>query len=1736
MPLTSFCSFAALIHLIMSNLYQKQFLSSGLNPESTGRRYGRFYFMLGILSLLGILSVKVALGQPFSGTYNFASVTTTSGTNDPTTPPTATGVTFGNFSAVGLSASSNATGRFSFTGNPTGATNGSDVFTGSFPTSQYFQVTVTVTGTSVNLMAITFTIQRSGSGIRQFSVRSSADGYAANLPASESVAALSVVPTNIFQITDATTSATTGSTITLSGPNFTNLPNGTTRTFRFYGWNSEATGGTFSIDDVVISGTSATSTPTITVSAASLPKFFANNGFASEGQSFTVTASNLGANNLTVGPLAGYEFSTTAGFASPAGSLSFTPSAGAVATTTVFARLNSTNAVGTYNGNIPVDAAGSGATAQNVAVTGQVYAAGSAFNSANILTLRVGESSGSALSSTSVPIFIDEYTTAGSFVQSVPMPFAVGALGTNNRRFTMSGSATSEGYLNLSPDGQFLTFAGYDALPGVSSIATTAASTTNRVVARIKSDASINTTTRINDGYDGNNIRSAATVDGNSFWTGGAGTGGGTRYMTLGNTGTSTQVSSTITNTRGTAIYNSQLYNTSQSGSNIGVNTVGSGLPTTTGNATTVLSGTVTNVDLKNPHGFVFVDQDDNGTPDVMYVADADAAAGGLIKFSNSGGTWTKRGSLPNPTGRAIYGITAKAVNATDRRIFLNLGTTTAIATEIYSFLDNSAIAANIASSGTDIITASGSPIITAAANTGFKGVSFAPIFVPTPTVNHTFTTPAASVAQGENPAPLYRIQCDITDGNALLTGVTVQTSGVYVGADINNFKLVLSTDGNLDVTDPVLSTISSSTGPGQTLAFTGLGQNLPAGTTRYLFIAASISGCATVGNSIGITSTPLSAITYSNPATVKNGTPAAGSGNTITLGTLDNVTGLSAISGTPTVPVSWTNPSCITEVIVVAHTSSITGTPSGTYTGNTNYALAPAFPGGGKVVYNGTASPQSISGLTIGQTYFFKVFVRFGANYSSGLQVTATPQLVNIYSRGSGISHTDAIWALTPNGTAQTLSAVGGLAADRGIIIQTGHSVQLSQSGGTVLCRELIVQAGATLTATGTTTGDNKFLNLLGNVTNNGTIGTGAIYNPICFGIEATNVTLGGFGVYNIGRIRKNTTSPNATSTLIIDANVNIRFTGGTGLYTNQDGTRLNTIINAGRTLNLVNSDCDLGLDGTNGLSSGERSGNVIVNGTLSVGDTIFARNNNTSPVNVCAITVAPTGRIIAGTLIADLNAGQTTSLNINSGGRVDIVTGLTVNSGTLNSNGGIRLLSSASGTARISNSVGDIAGAITAERYVPTSGWHLTGTTLAGQTIADWNDDLATYGPMPGVETPNPGYFTSSIFEYDETNNASIPYSDETTKGWIVPTSSSLVAGKGYRTWIPAGSILDNTGSYTMNPAAIPVSNSGTGLYPGFNLIMNPHLSAINASGITFNSAQNCVVIWNPQTNAYEYTGSSPVTGVNLNNSITPIASGQAFFVYTPSNTTITIPQTAKALSSGTFFRTNTQGTGVEIQLASADGARDAALFQFLPDASEAYEPAVDAIKFRNPGMNVYTINPDNQKLAINGLPFAGEQMILPLGYSVAVSGTYKLGIANLENLQADAQVFLRDNETGSIYALNENPQITFTTAATAGNDQRFELIFTQSVTGSPVPVVKADVQIFPNPATGIFTLAYAGLEGTSELEIRDMLGRLVSRSTIGATLSEVRLNCPEVAGRYMITIRNPKAGVMVKSLIVK
>jgi hypothetical protein len=242
-------------------------------------------------------------------------------------------------------------------------------------------------------------------------------------------------------------------------------------------------------------------------------------------------------------------------------------------------------------------------------------------------------------------------------------------------------------------------------------------------------------------------------------------------------------------------------------------------------------------------------------------------------------------------------------------------------------------------------------------------------------------------------------------------------------------------------------------------------------------------------------------------------------------------------------------------------------------------------------------------------------------SNPSSGIILSGATQNLSIddndgftyYSQSNGL-HTAAIWATTPVGVPGT-AVFNNL---NSFVVQTGNTVTLNASG--VNMKNLTVDNGGKFFTN--TSGTNRYINLYGDILNNGIIGDGAANDGLCLNIEAANTTISGSGVTDLARIRKNTATV-LNSTLTIAKDVNLRFSG-TAFY-NGAAAQFNLNINSGKTLNVIGSngaDGDFAIDGTGGLSGTTSRGLVTVNGTLTVSNILRAQSDNSAPTSGITVT----------------------------------------------------------------------------------------------------------------------------------------------------------------------------------------------------------------------------------------------------------------------------------------------------------------------------------------------------------------------------------------------------------------------------------------------------------------------------------------------------------------------------------
>jgi hypothetical protein len=325
---------------------------------------------------------------------------------------------------------------------------------------------------------------------------------------------------------------------------------------------------------------------------------------------------------------------------------------------------------------------------------------------AEVWVVRVG--SGAVIAaSTSAEVNLEKYSLGTKTLGgTIALPTAVSG---DNQPLTLSISAGSEGALARSGDGRYVTLGGYAAGPGVANIGSTATTATPRVVGRIDAAGTVDTSTTTTS-YSANNIRSAVTMNGSSYWMGGNGASnsGGVRYIVHGGSGPAELISTGLTNTRVAAIFpDGALY------SSLGATTTHRvfnfdtvALPTT---ATTPvqLPGIPT---TGEPYGIAGIATGTTTEIDTLYVCD-ERAAGGVLRYKKSGTDYALSATFGTPGGCRGLAVSVDGTNV------LIVVTTTETPNRLVAFLDTTA----------GLATSAPIPVATAATNTLFRGVAFAP-------------------------------------------------------------------------------------------------------------------------------------------------------------------------------------------------------------------------------------------------------------------------------------------------------------------------------------------------------------------------------------------------------------------------------------------------------------------------------------------------------------------------------------------------------------------------------------------------------------------------------------------------------------------------------------------------------------------------------------------------------------------------------------------------------------------------------------------------------------------------------------------------------------------------------------------------------------------------------------------------------------------------------------------------
>lgn len=505
-----------------------------------------------------------------------------------------------------------------------------------------------------------------------------------------------------------------------------------------------------------------------------------------------------------------------------------------------------------------------------------------------------------------------------------------------------------------------------------------------------------------------------------------------------------------------------------------------------------------------------------------------------------------------------------------------------------------------------------------------------------------------------------------------------------------------------------------------------------------------------------------------------------------------------------------------------------------------------------GSLILNGVVV-NGIANVIIRNSSSNSLTIANGSSQALGITPSnATDNIINIDGTGNIVisAAINGSNPITKAGSGAGILSLTGINTYTGLTTVSAGTLQLNRTGGTTIpvtnsitvnggtlkvtsnqtiadlsmsSGSLVIDAGATLTITGTYNITGGTISNLGTLNLNG----GSVTFPGT-GVTINNGTAGTMAAFTIA----------SSGTVTLDASLSL-----TGTLTLTSG---NLAIGA-NTLTLGGA-----VSRTSGNIAGGNTSTLVVNGTA--GSLFFATGGSDNYLK--ALTIGASGSATLGN-----------ALNITAYDGVSAEGVLTVTpGGTLASGGFLTIKSNVNGTAGIAaGSTGGsyISGDVTVERYIrqnSSKSWRLLASNTSGQTINEsWQENQVGYNvntnPGFGTMVAGPGANLSavqavgydtlsygySIFKYDKTTDNLLPVTNTLTQSLGAEPGFFLFirgdrgpnqfnTGVGTTPTPPtSATVLRSTGTLFMGDQT--AVSTGT---PGYAMMRNPYPSRIDMRNI--------------------------------------------------------------------------------------------------------------------------------------------------------------------------------------------------------------------------------------------------------------------------------------------------------------
>ena len=568
--------------------------------------------------------------------------------------------------------------------------------------------------------------------------------------------------------------------------------------------------------------------------------------------------------------------------------------------------------------------------------------------------------------------------------------------------------------------------------------------------------------------------------------------------------------------------------------------------------------------------------------------------------------------------------------------------------------------------------------------------------------VTNGFTNPITVTSLTPGAAYNFKIfEYNCTAGNEMyLTGSPASANVVMLPGNPGTFASSCSdlTTGDITLTwtlpagfgDGFLifaNTASNTYVPsGLGTSYTGANANYP-GATAYGGEKLVYSG---TGTTVTVTGLTAGQTYYFRAYTHVVSTYSTGTAVVNSYIGVQNTSTPAVVSASGSLDFTWVNPACYDSIVIFATDNGASPTVTPTGDGSlyfndfiySNPGTEVNMPVNEFCIYRGTGTSMTVMGLTNAIVYRFKIYVRRGTTWSTGVtfNATATTQTGDYQTISSGQWNDNSIWQIwgTPlagQWNATTANSQYPNLYTASVTINPGHIVTVpttSPRPPPYAFKNLTISAGGK--AYCNTSGNQAYFNVFQSIVNDGTLGNGATADGLGITAESAAVAIGGSGTTNLSRIKKSLSTGVATanSILIISMDIGLSYATGsnTCIFNEQSGSKLYVTVSAGSTVSTPAASGNISFDGVAGADAGTQRGQMTVNGTLNVNGTYYMTTNNVGAANGSALIINSGGIMNVNNINATASTGAAThTMTINSGGLLNIYgTGFTTFSTTNN------------------------------------------------------------------------------------------------------------------------------------------------------------------------------------------------------------------------------------------------------------------------------------------------------------------------------------------------------------------------------------------------------------------------------------------------------------------------------------